>query len=222
MRRLVFIVAAVLPLLLSSSLRADPVLVFFLSSDKTAAQLLDLHVGDTIHVSVNLSGTMQAAQIGFLSETVDFANVLNASIPSPAEPIVPAGTLINPDPTQSDLPEFDSAAQSGSVGGTYTDFTATSSFPISTDGVFYSFNLSVTQAAAGTSGLIALGTPTATDEFFNSYATRNGEPLVYHVDDLTGVAAPLPSAATMGLTLTGALMLGAVLRKIRASRNTAV
>jgi len=133
LQRLITIVALSSVLLAySSNVRAEMVLTLSSPDDLT-----NLLVDQTVTIQVSLTGLESAQELESLSGTVEFAE---AVFGLPSTPV--AGDII------TDAADFTPFADPGLADGLF--FTTEAANRITSDGVFYSFDLTVVGAGSGT------------------------------------------------------------------------
>lgn len=118
----------------------------------TTSSLSDLNVGDTISFDVVLSGLpggSPTSDLGFLGATVVFDGTLLGT------PSLPAPGAIVPD---LDPLAYVPLAGLGQADASYDFLFAPSGSPITTNGVFFSFDVTAQAAGSGMIGFDSLGT----------------------------------------------------------------
>lgn len=149
-RRLMFAAILTTWLCLAVPTSAAPGLDLSLSQDPAA-----LFLGDTVTVSVNLSGLEPGEQIGFAGTTVTFSSAI-FGIPGGL-----AGGPIAPNPADLLL-----ASGAGFADGSYAITGSLSPMPIVSNGTLFSFDLPV----------LALGTGRIQFDFADLHAVDSGSP----------------------------------------------
>jgi hypothetical protein len=158
----------------------------FLLTLSSPDNLSSVHVGQTVHVNVTLSGVATGGPLDSLGATVQIspgASMALFSIPSiSAGPIVPSGG------------GFMTAPQVGIADATYDDLFNSTNHPISTDGVFYSFSLVAASPGSGTFGFTFL----SGFQGFDSVPVSNGTPngLAFTISPAAS-AVPEPSSLVL-------------------------
>ncbi|MGE4159992.1 MAG: PEP-CTERM sorting domain-containing protein [Planctomycetota bacterium] len=184
-----FLPALVLALGLSVQAQAGPMLAV-----SSTADLNNLKVGQTITFDVTLSGLNAGDSLDYLAGTLTFNDTL-FSIPLSvtAGPIVP------------DLTGFSGTKNVGLADGNYDDLFALSGTPITSNGVFFSFNVTVTSTGTGMVGF----------DFADSFGfdangglldpTTGGNPITFDAPANNAIPEPM-SLLLLGIGGAGVLL----------------
>ena len=137
MRRILFVLVAALPLGPSNLAALQ------LSLSPSLAVPIEIHVGETLKLDVDLSGVSAGQELSVLAATVS----LDGEILS--QPVISPGDIL-PRPLHNPL-DFVSSSDVGLADATFLSFGLDEVHHISTDGTFYSFD--VTATAEGLSNI---------------------------------------------------------------------
>ena len=169
--------------------------------------LLDLQVGDTATIDVNLAGldTAGGQELVTLSGSVKFpASLLGTPFNITPGPIIP-----NP---LADPFDFQTVNDPGQADATFLTFSVDSATHITTNGVFFSFDVTTTPTSAPGAGVFTIDlTASDTADVFNPADPGNpdieileaGNDLPFAIQTAPGGAVPEPLTAglsVMGLT----------------------
>lgn len=204
MRSFVSGVMAVAALLGGSSLtRATPIM---LSLSSETPDLQNLKVGDTVRFDVSLSGLSSGESLDYLAGTVTF----DKNLLGQAANVTPGAIILDPS-------GFVGSGFAGAADALYDSvFFSLTGTPISTNGIFFSFDVTAQQAGPGTVSFDS-SSLAATDGNNSSIPLGAGAPLSYEVTPSTIAQAPEPGSLT--LLVTAALGMGSVLGLSRAARG---
>ena len=182
--------------------------------------LLNLQVGDTATIDVSLAGldTAGGQELVTLSGSVKFP----ASLLGTPFNITPG--LIIPNPL-ADPFDFQTVEDPGQADATFLTFSVDSATHITTNGVFFSFDVTTTPTSGGGSGAFTIDlTASDTADVFNPNDPDNpdvailepGPDLPFAIQAPPGGAVPEP--LTAGLSMMGLTALG-ISTKRRTGRS---
>ncbi len=113
-----------------------------LSLESGGVNLSQLRVGDTATIEVRLSGLQSGQELDALSATVLYDSALLG------DPTIAAGAIL-PDPLD-DPWDFLTFVQSGHAEGSFLTFGTDTATHITSDGLFFSFDVTATDVGGGT------------------------------------------------------------------------
>ena len=117
-----------------TAVRAGPIL----SVAAPGTDLNNLTVGQMITFEVSLGGLVAGDALGFLAATLSYDDTLLSA------PVIAAGAIV------PDTSGFLSSSFPGTADAAYDALLAATGLPITSNGIFFTFEVSVLQAGAGT------------------------------------------------------------------------